>query len=241
MTFYTYGHYTEGGRLFYIGKGQKGRCHSRANRNKHWRHIVAQSGLKVEIFARWQTEEDAFAHERLLISCLRDDLGLKLANCTDGGEGSSGFKPSLATRALISKRSSLAWSDAAYREKMKLRAVGGFSEAKLASSLKNAEKARLKLKCPVAKQEAASKNSEESKRMWADEKFKSAMKEKHKALWTEDRRSKMANSVAGRVRMSDGVVERNVLPTNVEVMLAQGWVRGRGPNSPSKRSDSNKS
>jgi hypothetical protein len=90
--FYTYAHYTPQGRLFYIGKGQGGRSHSFYGRNILWNEVVTKFGNPdVEILASWDTEEEAFSHEVLLISCFRD-MGYKLANLTDGGEGFSGFK-----------------------------------------------------------------------------------------------------------------------------------------------------
>lgn len=101
--FYTYGHYTESGRLFYIGKGKKRRMCQRSNRNKHWQNIVAKHGLKVEVFSTWKSEQDALDHEVLLISCFRD-LGFKLCNQTNGGDGFSGGVVSEATRKLSSLR-----------------------------------------------------------------------------------------------------------------------------------------
>jgi hypothetical protein len=90
--FYTYAHYTPKGHLFYIGKGQGGRSHSFYGRNILWNEVVTEFGSPdVEILANWDTEEEALSHEVLLISCFRD-MGYKLTNLTDGGEGFSGFK-----------------------------------------------------------------------------------------------------------------------------------------------------
>ena len=91
--FCTYAHYTPQGRLFYIGKGSE---HYRANRmngrNNYWDKIVAKYGRpSVQILADWGTEEEAFSHEVLLINCFRD-MGYELANLTDGGDGTSGYK-----------------------------------------------------------------------------------------------------------------------------------------------------
>jgi hypothetical protein len=92
--FYTYAHYTPQGRLFYIGKGQHGRAHSKHGRSSYWNKIVAKHGSpEVQILANWDTEEEVFSHERLLISCFRD-LGYKLCNLSNGGEGPSGMKHS---------------------------------------------------------------------------------------------------------------------------------------------------
>ena len=101
--FYTYAHYTPEGRLFYIGKGSGNRrAYNFHKRNAHWKSIVAKYGNPdVQILAHWDTEEEAFDHERLLISCFRD-LGHKLCNLTDGGEGPSGSKHSEETKAKLS-------------------------------------------------------------------------------------------------------------------------------------------
>ena len=91
--FVTYAHYTPQGRLFYIGKGSgKARAHYFSGRNNYWNKIVAKYGRpSVQILADWGTEEEAFSHEVLLINCFRD-MGYELANLTDGGDGTSGYK-----------------------------------------------------------------------------------------------------------------------------------------------------
>ena len=100
--FYTYAHYTPQGRLFYIGKGQGRRAHTFHKRSQHWKNVVAKYGKpSVQILANWDLEEEAFSHEVLLISCFKD-MGYKLCNLTDGGDGSPGFKHSETTKAKLS-------------------------------------------------------------------------------------------------------------------------------------------
>lgn len=91
--FCTYAHYTPQGRLFYIGKGSSElRAYYMQGRNNYWQKVVNKYGKPdVQILARWDTEEEAFSHEKLLISCFRD-LGHILTNLTDGGDGASGYK-----------------------------------------------------------------------------------------------------------------------------------------------------
>ena len=101
--FYTYAHYTPQGRLFYIGKGQRGRAFSFYQRGSHWNNVVDKYGKpEAQILAHWETEKEALDHEVLLISCFKD-MGYKLTNLTDGGEGSSGFKHSQESIAKIAK------------------------------------------------------------------------------------------------------------------------------------------
>lgn len=99
--FYTYAHQKPNGPIFYIGKGSEKRANATDNRNKHWHNVVNKHGREVKLLAKWDTEEDALSHERLLIACFRD-MGIKLVNVTSGGEGVSGLKHSEATRKKLS-------------------------------------------------------------------------------------------------------------------------------------------
>lgn len=102
--FCTYAHYTPEGRLFYIGKGgSEARAHYLKGRNNYWNKVVAKYGKPdVQILANWDTEEEAFSHEVLLISCFRE-LGHKLCNITNGGEGFVGLKFSKEHKVKLSK------------------------------------------------------------------------------------------------------------------------------------------
>ena len=91
--FYTYSHATPEGRIFYIGKGKGKRAYDLNKRNDYWNRIVKKHGVpSIQILADWKTEEEAFSHEVLLISCFRN-MGYELANLTNGGEGQSGMVP----------------------------------------------------------------------------------------------------------------------------------------------------
>ena len=100
--FCTYAHYTPQGRLFYIGKGSENRAHSAAGRNDYWKKVVTKYGRPdVQILANWDTEQEAFDHEVLLIDCFKE-LGHKLCNISNGGEGPSGLKHSEEFKQRIS-------------------------------------------------------------------------------------------------------------------------------------------
>jgi hypothetical protein len=102
MEHYTYAHYKPDGSIFYIGKGSGDRAYRTNHRNRYWKHIVAKHGsYTVDILARWKTHKEALSHEVLLISCFKD-MGHKLANLSDGGEGNSGYKATPETLAKMS-------------------------------------------------------------------------------------------------------------------------------------------
>lgn len=101
MKYYTYAHFTKDTKkLFYIGKGSNRRAWQTSSRNRYWTNVVKKHGRTVEILAEWATEEEAFEHERFLISCFE----MQLVNLTDGGEGTSGRKQSEQEKIKRSKK-----------------------------------------------------------------------------------------------------------------------------------------
>jgi len=96
--YYTYAHYTPKGEIFYIGKGKDDRAFSRSDRSYKWREVVKKArGISIEILADWNTEEEAFDHEKLLVECFKD-MGANLVNQTDGGKGPENYMQSPETR-----------------------------------------------------------------------------------------------------------------------------------------------
>jgi hypothetical protein len=93
MKYYTYAHYTADTKeLFYVGKGtvhkqsKFHRARAKVGRNPYWQNKVNKhGGFEVQILSLWETEQEAFEHEKLLIQCFD-----KLTNLTTGGEGNSG-------------------------------------------------------------------------------------------------------------------------------------------------------
>ena len=104
--FYTYAHAKPNGTIFYIGKGKTKRAWDRNGRSEYWTRIVNKHGFEVQILANWKTEQEAFDHEILLISCFKD-MGYELANHTDGGEGPSGMQHTDEAKLKIGIASSL--------------------------------------------------------------------------------------------------------------------------------------
>jgi hypothetical protein len=90
--FYTYIHrQADDGSVFYVGKGSITRARTASGRSNFWKRVVNKHGKVVEICAGWDTEQEAFEHEKFLILCFKD-MGCRLTNMTNGGEGTSGRK-----------------------------------------------------------------------------------------------------------------------------------------------------
>jgi hypothetical protein len=92
--YYTYIHYTaDTNEPFYVGKGKDRRAYqSGTKRSKYWHNKVDKhGGFDYEILCEWTDESDAFEHEKLMISVLRE-MGYTLVNLSDGGDGPSGVK-----------------------------------------------------------------------------------------------------------------------------------------------------
>lgn len=103
MQHYTYIHKTNDGSVFYVGKGRGRRAwvHSGRNRSQSWRDHTKAHGLQVELCGRWETELEAFEHEKFLIAFFKD-MGFVLLNKTNGGGGAGGMKQSKESNALRS-------------------------------------------------------------------------------------------------------------------------------------------
>lgn len=116
--FYTYFHTrNDTGAVFYIGKGSSTRATSPYDRNPHWKNIVAKHGHTVHMAMTDLSEQDAFEHEKFLIACFKD-MGVLLTNCTNGGEGVSGYTHSDESRKKISASSKERMLNLEYREKL---------------------------------------------------------------------------------------------------------------------------
>jgi hypothetical protein len=84
--YYTYIHYKAGTRIpFYVGKGKGDRLFITRGRNAYWERTFSKHGRDAEVLAYWDSEEEAYEHEKLIIGSLKD-LGYNLCNLTDGGD-----------------------------------------------------------------------------------------------------------------------------------------------------------
>lgn len=159
--FYTYYHTrNDTQKPFYVGKGSGNRAFD-ADRNRHWKSIVAKHGHQVHIAAEWPTETEAFEHEKFLILCFKD-MGIPLCNRTAGGEGTTGWVPTEENRKVTSRVVKERWADPEYKARVsesirRGAAVPGVSE-----------KRSLSVKTALAKPEAKRKLADAHKRLWQD-------------------------------------------------------------------------
>jgi group I intron endonuclease len=102
-TYYAYIHRKPNGTPFYVGKGTLRRANSLKQRNPYYLATVKKYGVENIVVNSFEcdSEEDAFELEMFLIECLKES-GVKLTNCTDGGEGASGHVHSEEVRARMS-------------------------------------------------------------------------------------------------------------------------------------------
>lgn len=89
--FYVYTHTrNDTGSIFYIGKGKGNRLYAKRKRNPMWTNIANKHGFEAKKIVENIDEEFAFFVEIEAIALYRV-RGYKLANMTDGGEGTTGF------------------------------------------------------------------------------------------------------------------------------------------------------
>lgn len=104
--FYIYAHVRpDKNEVFYVGKGKGNRAYEKGcRRNQYWNRVVSKNGGKFIVLklAENLLESLAFDLEIALIAKFRQQ-GVILCNMTDGGEGTSGWKPSAETRQKRSK------------------------------------------------------------------------------------------------------------------------------------------
>ena len=89
--YYVYVHMKPSGEPFYVGKGHGNRWLAVRRRNKHHTRCLNKYGLEALIVFDGLEESVALRKESEVIKAFREQ-GYALANYTDGGQGSSGYK-----------------------------------------------------------------------------------------------------------------------------------------------------
>lgn len=104
---FVYLHSIAGRGVFYVGKGtlRRSRETNPNRRNAHYNNITSKYGVGNMAIGTIECsdEKTAFLLEVGIIKCLKRQ-GVKLANKTNGGEGSSGCKKTDKEKKAISKR-----------------------------------------------------------------------------------------------------------------------------------------
>ena len=205
MRFYTYVHLKETtGEPFYVGKGKGDRAVRHVNRSLHWRNVVAKHGHTVQILREWDSEDEAFEHEKLLISQYRS-MGYPLVNLTDGGEGASGLQHSEEFRARMSEARKGKIFTPETRTKL--------SEAHKGKSPSPETRARMS--------EARKGRKGRSHTPETRAKISEALKGKS---ITPEARAKMSETRKGRIWINNGVVAKTF---KLNEPLPEGFVLGR--------------
>lgn len=177
------------GQVFYVGKGTAERAWDRYGRNVYWQRIAAKHGFTVQIESEGLLEFEAHAQERELIAKLRAE-GVRLANLTDGGEGT--LNPSAETRKKISD---------AHRGKK----VSQETRAKMSASLRGkvkSEATREKLRQRVYTQETRDKMRESGKACAPiSEETAAKLRAASRAKWSDpEYRAKVKAGTTGKKR-----------------------------------------
>jgi hypothetical protein len=109
-SFYVYEHWRPDKDIcFYVGKGIESRVRTKKRRNRHHRDICNYlssigTSLEVRIIGIFKSEAEALKMEVERISFWRRN-GVKLANVTNGGDGTVGFKHSAVSKERMSRAS----------------------------------------------------------------------------------------------------------------------------------------
>jgi hypothetical protein len=100
--FYVYEHRRKDtGAVFYVGKGRKCRASNKSNRGKYWSNVCkGAGGFTISYPVKEVDEELALLAEMELIDAYRQ-MGVRIVNITDGGEGTTGWVPTEETKRKI--------------------------------------------------------------------------------------------------------------------------------------------
>ena len=106
MPRFAYVHCKPDGTVFYVGKGALRRVKNLRERNEYHKRVVSKYGKENILIGMLECSSDdiALELERGLIKCLRRS-GVRLTNCTDGGEKGTVLTPeTLAKLSIAAKK-----------------------------------------------------------------------------------------------------------------------------------------
>lgn len=167
--------------VFYVGRGNRKRLLRTDGRNQHWHNIVKKHGFVAEIIEQDLSSEKANEREKFWIAQFRDD-GCILANVTDGGGGTCGWRRSEEQRQKLSESlTGVKWDEARKKRwKGNTNGVGYVHSDEAKQAISETHKGKPKSESHRHKLSAAlkgrklnltpeqkAKRSEASKRYWA--------------------------------------------------------------------------
>lgn len=102
---FAYVHCKPDGTVFYVGKGALRRVKNLRERNEYHRRVVAKYGKDNILIGMLECSSDAIALEleRGIIKCLKRS-GVRLTNCTDGGEKGTVLTPETLVKLSIAAK-----------------------------------------------------------------------------------------------------------------------------------------
>lgn len=106
------------GEVFYVGKGTGNRYKTLSSRNYFFKCMYDTHDCAVRKIYINLTEQEAFDKEIETIKYYRENTNYRLTNQTNGGEGTSGWKPSEEFRKKQSKIHIQQWQDPNFKAKM---------------------------------------------------------------------------------------------------------------------------
>ena len=124
---YAYIHCKPDGTPFYVGKGVRARYKNFTYRNQYHKRVVAKYGQENILITKMDCSDNKIALELEigLIKCLKR-MGFSLANLTDGGEGTVGWKcPDHVKQAVAEANKKRIWSEEQKRK------IGNFGRGKI--------------------------------------------------------------------------------------------------------------
>lgn len=210
MTFFAYVHarpetVNQHG-IFYVGKGMSKRHLNLTARNAHHANVVNKYGADNILVGKLDcsSEQIAFDLEIGLIKCLHRN-GVRLANMTNGGEGSAGRETLQSTRDKLSLVHKGAVRGPEYRSKISKSLTG----RKL--SIERIEKSR--------QSQLGKKHSVE----WC-----SAISNGHLGkIKTNEHRKAISAAKAGKIAITNGTADKMVDASIAESIIVSGeWQRG---------------
>jgi hypothetical protein len=219
-----YTHARPDGRVFYVGKGGKKRAHNLRPRNQYHANIVKKCGPE-SIIIGWvgcESEEQAFGLERHLIAACKE-IGIKLTNMTDGGEGTSGFIPNAETRAKLSASRIGNKHFLGHKHTSE-------SRAKISTSLKGhgVSSKTMELMCgannPLKNEKIKRKVSQSLKGHCVSLETRAKISKANKGIKRSEKiKTQHSNSMKNRVWINNSQTSRMVKPENIP----EGWKRGK--------------